>query len=185
MSPCNELVAIVNEANEVIGALPRAEMRRKRLPHRAVYILVFNQRHELFVQKRTDTKDIYPGYYDIAAGGVVLSGESWEQAAQRELWEEMGIQARLTPLFEFHHATDENDVWGMAYMCLHEGPFELQAEEVAGGEFMPVKDILALAQRHPFTPDGMELLQHFLACGGVNHALLTADGNSFDLTTKD
>jgi len=185
MSPCNELVAIVNEANEVIGALPRAEMRKRRLPHRAVYILVFNQRHELFVQKRTDTKDIYPGYYDIAAGGVVLSGESWKQAAQRELWEEMGIQARLTPLFEFHHATSENDVWGMAYMCLHEGPFVLQQEEVAGGEFMPIKDILALAQRHPFTPDGMELLQRFLAREGLNHALFTADGNSFDLTTKD
>jgi 8-oxo-dGTP pyrophosphatase MutT (NUDIX family) len=181
----SELVVIVNERNEVIGAVSRAEMRKRRLPHRAVYVLVFNQRHELFVQKRTHTKDIYPGYYDIAAGGVVLSGESWEEAARRELEEELGIQAQLIPLFEFHNTTDENDVWGMAYVCLHDGPFVLQQEEVAGGEFMPIKDILALAQRHPFTPDGMELLQRFLAREGLNHALFTADGNSFDLTTKD
>lgn len=162
MSKVNELVTIVNEKNEIVGALSRAEMRRKRLPHRAVYILVFNQKHELFVQKRTDTKDIYPGYYDIAAGGVVVSGESWEQAAERELLEELGIRAHLIPLFDFHHKTVDNDVWGMAYMCFHEGPFLLQPEEVVSGEFMKPTDILKLAQRLPFTPDGIALLRRFM-----------------------
>lgn len=162
MSACNELITIVNDKNEVVGALSRAEMRKKRLPHRAVYILIFNQKHELFVQKRTDTKDIYPGYYDIAAGGVVLSGESWKQAAKRELLEELGIRAHLTSLFDFHHKTEDNDVWGMAYMCLHEGPFVLQPEEIAGGEFMKLNDILNLSQRLPFTPDGIALLRRFI-----------------------
>lgn len=168
MSACNELVTIVNEKNEVVGALSRAEMRRKRLPHRAVYILVFNRKHELFVQKRTDTKDIYPSYYDIAAGGVVLSGESWEQAAERELLEELGIRADLAPLFDFHHVTANNDVWGRAYMCFHEGPFVLQPEEMTAGEFMNLQDIPVLAQNLPFTPDGMVLLKRFLQQSGLN-----------------
>ncbi|MEZ0328143.1 MAG: NUDIX domain-containing protein [Dissulfuribacterales bacterium] len=162
MSDTNELVAIVNDKNEVVEALPRAEMRQKRLPHRAVYILVLNHKHELFVQKRTDTKDIYPGHFDIAAGGVVLSGESWEQAAKRELLEELGIRADLTPLFEFHHVTENNDVWGMSYLCLHEGPFVLQAEEVAEGGFMKLQDIWEMARQHPFTLDGLALFQLFM-----------------------
>ncbi|NIR17298.1 MAG: NUDIX domain-containing protein, partial [Desulfobacterales bacterium] len=69
-----------------------------RLPHRATYILVFNSGGELYVQKRTQTKDVFPGYYDVAAGGVVLAGESYEEGAVRELLEELGI--RGTPLEE-------------------------------------------------------------------------------------
>ncbi|MBW2484328.1 MAG: NUDIX hydrolase, partial [Deltaproteobacteria bacterium] len=74
MNPEDEIVLIVNMKNKVTGSAPRHEMRAKGLPHRAAYILVFNSTGELFVQKRTMSKDIYPGHYDIAAGGVVLAG---------------------------------------------------------------------------------------------------------------
>ena len=56
-------------------------MRTERLPHRCSYILVFNSRGELWVQKRTMIKDIYPGYWDPAAGGVMQVGESYEESA--------------------------------------------------------------------------------------------------------
>ena len=48
----DEIVAIVDENNRVIGSSTRREMRCKRLIHRATYIFVFNGRGELFVQKR-------------------------------------------------------------------------------------------------------------------------------------
>jgi isopentenyldiphosphate isomerase len=85
MGAADEIVAIVDEQNHVVGVAPRREMRAKRLPHRSTYILVFNAKDDLYVQKRTMTKDVFPGYYDIAAGGVVLAGESYEQGAEREL----------------------------------------------------------------------------------------------------
>ena len=91
-----EIVTIVDDRNNVVGAEPRWRMRSYGLPHRATYILVFNSAGELFVQKRADSKDIYPGHYDVAAGGVVMAGESYESAAMRELEEELGI--RDTPL---------------------------------------------------------------------------------------
>ncbi|MEJ2236291.1 MAG: NUDIX domain-containing protein, partial [Syntrophobacterales bacterium] len=85
MGSADEVVIIVDEENNEVGAVPRHEMRAGRLPHRATYILVFNSRGELFLQKRTQTKDVFPGYYDVAAGGVVLAGESYEGGAGREL----------------------------------------------------------------------------------------------------
>ncbi|MEN8760379.1 MAG: NUDIX domain-containing protein, partial [Desulfobacterales bacterium] len=85
-----EIVTIVDEENRVVGAAPRSRMRGDGLPHRATYILVFNDEGEIFVQKRTTGKDIYPGYYDVATGGVVLAGESYDDAAMRELAEELG-----------------------------------------------------------------------------------------------
>src|SRR5262245_39455024 len=98
MSSADEIVTIVDDHNEVVGSATRREVRAGRLPHRSTYILVFNSSGDLFVQKRTLTKDIYPGYYDPVAGGVVLAGESYEAGAVRELEEELGIR----PVLERH-----------------------------------------------------------------------------------
>ncbi|MDA8160673.1 MAG: NUDIX hydrolase YfcD [Desulfobacteraceae bacterium] len=162
--PGSERVVIVDEKNRIIGQASRREMRRDNLIHRATYILVFNRRGELFVQRRTLSKDIYPGFHDLAAGGVVQAGESYEESARRELWEELGIRARLKPLGERYFADQGNRVWGEVFICRHEGPFTLQAEEVADGEFMAVSDILG-AQDKAFTPDGLEILRELRRLG--------------------
>src|SRR6266498_3247086 len=130
MSTADEIVAIVDEHNNVVGAAPRREMRARNLPHRSTYILVFNSRGALYVQKRTMKKDVFPGYYDVAAGGVVLAGESYEEGARRELGEELGITAtRLEALFEFYFASPDARVWGAAFKCVHDGGIVLQEEE--------------------------------------------------------
>ena len=159
----NETVLIVDADNNEIGSAPRHVMRSKGLPHRATYILVFNGRGELFVQKRTITKDIYPGFYDIAAGGVVLAGESYNESAERELAEELGIRdTPLTPHFTFKHQDDNNTVWGTVYTCVYDGKLTLQKEEVESGFFADPSEILAHSEREPFTPDGLYVLKHFL-----------------------
>ena len=163
MSAADEIVTIVDEHNQVIGAVPRREMRAKRLLHRSTYILVFNSQGHLYVQKRTMTKDVFPGYYDAAAGGVVLAGESYEAGAARELAEEMGIQdVPLTQHFEFYFADDHNRVWGKAFSCVYDGDIVLQEEEVESGAFVPVNEILCRAHTEPFTPDGLYVLRRYL-----------------------
>ena len=111
-----EIVQIVDRNNKIIDAVPRSVMRRDRLIHRASYILVFNRNNELFIQKRTMSKDVYPGYWDIAAGGVVLANESYLQSANRELHEELGVtDIPLYPLFDNYHEDNSNRVWGRVY----------------------------------------------------------------------
>lgn len=163
MGSAQEEVAIVDRDNRVLGGATRAEMRARNLIHRATYILVFNHQGELFVQLRTMSKDIYPGYYDVATGGVVLAGESYEESAQRELAEELGVDgAPLASHFDFYHEEPGNRVWGRLFSCAHDGPFTLQAEEVAGGAFTPLAAIAEMAADHPFTPDGLRVLERFL-----------------------
>jgi 8-oxo-dGTP pyrophosphatase MutT (NUDIX family) len=162
MGAADEIVAIVDEHNTVVGAVPRREMRAKRLPHRSTYILVFNSRGELYIQKRTMTKDVFPGYYDTAAGGVALAGESYEQGAERELEEEMGIRGvPLTPLFDFYFEHEHMRLWGRAFSCKYDGEVVLQAEEVESGAFVPIPDVLRRAETEPFTPDGLYVLQRY------------------------
>jgi 8-oxo-dGTP pyrophosphatase MutT (NUDIX family)/GNAT superfamily N-acetyltransferase len=161
-----EVVAIVDEANNVVGSAPRSRMRAEGLPHRATYILVFNSQGRLFVQKRTQTKDIYPGYSDVATGGVVLADESYETAAERELGEELGIHnAPLTPHFDFYHRDAGNRVWGRVYSCVYDGAIELQKEEVESGAFLPVGDVLEQCNRERYTPDGLYVLRRMISQG--------------------
>lgn len=158
-----EIVAVVDAANNVVGALPRREMRARRLPHRATYILVFSGKGELFVQRRTQTKDVYPGYLDPAAGGVVLAGEEYAEAARRELEEELGIRGvELTRHFDFHHRDPFIDVWGRVYSCIWDGPIVLQEEEVAGGFWVLPETFLADHDGQECTPDGLEVLRRFV-----------------------
>ncbi|MFH1019621.1 MAG: NUDIX hydrolase YfcD [Pseudomonadota bacterium] len=169
MNPADEIVLIVDGQNHELAQVSRRVMREGSLIHRACYILVFNRQREIFVQKRTMSKDIYPGYLDVATGGVVLAGESYELSAKRELAEELGVRkAALTSHFDFYHEADNNRVWGRVFSCTAEGPFVLQPEEVEDGFFLGVDAVQALAAAEKFTPDGLMVLKRFMA----DHALV-------------
>ena len=163
MGSADEVVIIVDQENNEIGAVPRREMRDARLPHRATYILVFNSRGEIYLQKRTQTKDVFPGYYDVAAGGVVLTGESYEEGAVRELEEELGIrETPLTELFDFYYEDEHIRLWGRAFSCVFDGELVLQNEEIESGEYMKLEKVFRLAETEPFTPDCLYVLQRHL-----------------------
>lgn len=162
-APTEEIVQIVDQDNQEIAAVSRSLMRSQRLIHRACYIFVFNAAGELFIQKRTQSKDMYPGYWDVAAGGVVLAGESYEDAAERELAEELGLRnVKLERLFDNYYEDAGNRVWGRIFRCRSEGPFTLQAEEVESGQFLLPAKVEELAAQEPFTPDGLILLRKIL-----------------------
>ena len=63
----------------------------------------------------------------MATGGVVLAGESYEGAAERELAEELGITGvRLRGHFDFFHEDAGNRVWGRVFSCTYNGDVTLQ-----------------------------------------------------------
>ncbi|HEV7924338.1 MAG TPA: NUDIX domain-containing protein [Verrucomicrobiae bacterium] len=137
-----EIFDIVNERDEVIGRLPRSQVHREKLKHRAVHVLVFNARGEVFLQKRSMAKDCFPGAWDSSASGHVDSGENYDACAVRELGEELGLVIATAParLFKIAAcaATGEEFCW--VYRLQSEGPFVLQPEEIErGGWFTPAR----------------------------------------------
>jgi len=165
MNPADELVDVIDDAGRTVGVVTRAHMRVKRLPHRCTYVLVFNGRGELFIHLRTPTKDVYPSHWDVCIGGVVAAGESYSEGVIREVREELGIEASPMELFPFRYADERSVVQGMVYRLDHEGPFRLQPEEIVRGEFIPLGELTARAEREPFCPDGMEVVRQYLAHG--------------------
>jgi 16S rRNA (adenine1518-N6/adenine1519-N6)-dimethyltransferase len=137
-----EIFDVVNERDEVIGRETRGEVHRLGLMHRAVHVLVFNARGDIFLQKRSLSKDRQPGLWDSSASGHVDSGEDYDACAMREVREEIGLELESTPerLFKLtaSAATDQEHVW--VYRCSAEGPFDLNANEIERGDwFSPGK----------------------------------------------
>ena len=132
------------------------------------------------MQRRTAIKDMYPSYLDLAAGGIVAAGETYEACAEREAAEELGI--RDTPLetkFDFYYEDDRNRCFGRVFACVHEGPFTLQVEEVESVAFHDVNEIAAGAIA-PVTPDSRVAFNRLFGIGegdgrGVDEPALRGD----------
>src|SRR6516225_6443898 len=92
-----EIFDVVNERDEVVGCETRGEVHRLGLMHRAVHVLVFNSRGQVFLQKRSMTKDRQPGLWDFSASGHLDRGESYDACAVRELREEIGLELSAPP----------------------------------------------------------------------------------------
>ena len=153
-----ELVDVVDEEGRTVGVVSRREMRARRLPHRSSYVLVFNRAGDLFIHLRVPTKDVYPGHWDVAVGGVLAAGEGFDDGARREAAEELGVDVAVEQLFPVRWADEHTTVHGMAYRAVHEGPFRLQPEEIVRGEFVAPDAVLPRASREPFCPDGLAVL---------------------------
>jgi isopentenyl-diphosphate delta-isomerase len=137
-----EIFDVVNERDEVVDRKSRREVHARGLLHRAVHVLVFNARGEIFLQKRSMLKDRQPGVWDSSASGHVDSGEHYDATAVRELREELGLKIKspLQKLFKINPCaeTDAEFVW--IYRCENEGPFVLHPDEIeTGGWFAPEK----------------------------------------------
>jgi isopentenyldiphosphate isomerase len=159
--PGAELVDVVDEAGRPVGIVSRREMRSRRLPHRSVYVLVFDRRGALFVHLRTAEKDVYPAHWDVTIGGVLAAGESFDAGARREAGEELGVDVEPEALFPFRWTDAANDVHGMVYRARHDGPFRLQPEEIVRGEFVALDELASRAARDPFCPDGLAALAEY------------------------
>jgi Isopentenyldiphosphate isomerase len=157
-----EWVDIVDENNIVIGTAPRSKMRQQKLLHRASYIVITNALGQLYVQRRTASKDYCPSMLDACCGGVVSAGEDILASAYRELDEEMGIHdVPLRSYGSFLHCDHECKVWGALFSCQYDGELALQAEEVEYVMLMTPVEILHRTEE--FTPDSLAAIKLWLS----------------------
>lgn len=155
-TPAEEMVDVVDHADVVLRQVPRSVMRRDNLRHRCVWIVVVNGNGGIFIHQRTATKDVYPSFWDVAAGGVVAAGESYDAAAQRELAEELGIAGTTpAPVATIDYEDARSKVIGRVYVCRFAGVPVLQASEVAVGTWVGFDRLCDLVQTETFCPDGL------------------------------
>ncbi|MGY3259425.1 NUDIX hydrolase [Pseudomonas chlororaphis] len=159
-----EQVAWVDGEDQLLGTLARSELRERGLIGRGTYILLFNSAGELCVHRRTLSKAIYPGYWDVAAGGMVLAVENYAESAARELEEELGVSGvELTAHDHFFFEDTDNRLWCSAFSAVWDGPLRLQPEEVLEARFIAIDEVMREITEKPYCPDSLAALQRYLA----------------------
>lgn len=150
-----EYFEIVNEQGEVIGTAPREKCHgNPSLTHRAAHVLVFGTDGRLLLQLRSSKKDIQPGKWDTSVGGHLAPGETYEQAALREMSEELGVGGvELKYLYDYPLRNEVESENIRSFYAVHDGPFDYQSEEIDDIRFFGLDQIKELLGTGIFTPN--------------------------------
>jgi isopentenyl-diphosphate delta-isomerase type 1 len=158
-----EILEVVDSNNRVIGMAGRSEIHKRHFMHRSVHIFLFNSAGELFLQKRAQTKDEFPGYYDSSAAGHVNPGEDYHEAAKRELKEELGIEAPLKKVAELSASQETGWEFVWFYSAVADDAVRLNHDEIEEGRYYSLVEIRAflLSDGDKFTPSVKTLFEIF------------------------
>jgi len=150
---------LVDRDDRVIGSAPRGRIRGENLLHRGVAILCRNGKGQIYVHRRTETKDVFPGLYDMFIGGMVARGESYEETARREMAEELGIDAGAPLEFILSCLSEGPRNFAVIHLfqVAWDGPVVHQPEEVAWGRWLDEERLDAWISEVQVVPDGLEV----------------------------
>ncbi|MFT4343242.1 MAG: NUDIX domain-containing protein [Candidatus Woesearchaeota archaeon] len=154
-------IDMITEENESIGSVTRAEVRKHNLLHRAVLLCVFNSEGNMYIRKRSLGKDVYPDLYGVSCEGMVFEGETFEDAAERKLKEELGITAPFLFVRSFRYKDEKLNYLGHIYAIQYEGKVTLNSEG-AHGSFVSIDNVQELVAEKKFMPDVKQILTTYI-----------------------
>ena len=114
---------------------------------------VFNDKGELYLQKRPAWKDIQPNKWDTSVGGHIDLGESVEMALKREAQEELGISDFTFELLTHYvFESDREKELVFCHRTIYNGEIS-PSNELDGGRFWSIEEIKNNLGKGVFTPN--------------------------------
>jgi 8-oxo-dGTP pyrophosphatase MutT (NUDIX family) len=161
----SELVEHVDEHDRVLGVVERGEAERERLPHRIATTICRDRAGRVLVLRRSESLSRFPGYYDVMVGGAVDVGESYEEAASRELSEELGVRVPVRFMFKFLCRKGIGPVWFGVHEALVTEPLVPDPSEIAWLGWLAEPELREAVDQRLFVPGGREALRRYLRSG--------------------
>lgn len=133
-----------------------SEVHNQHLHHRVVLTMLYDSDGRIYLQRRAKTKKSYPGMWELSSTGHVQAGESCEDAALRELREELDVHPGKVHLQNKLPASFSTDyAWISLFSARFTGSFPTpNPEEVSEGMFVDREELLTMLEhfREMLTP---------------------------------
>lgn len=145
---------VVDQNNLVIGKATREELHSgSNLLHRSVDVFIFNDENKILIPKRSKHKINCPGCFDCSAHGHVISGETYSQAAHRELKEELGFDVPLKRIGEYRVEMKTGPELAELFVGTYAGKINFEKKEVEEIYFLALPDIEELIATQRVMPN--------------------------------
>lgn len=151
MNEMDEIIDVVDSDDNIISQASRYEVHDKCLMHRSTHILVFNDSEKVFLQRRSMQKDESPGLWDTSSAGHVNSGENYLECANRELQEELGINALLDEVLRIPAQQKTFFEHVRVYKCVTIQKININLYEISEGCYWTVSEIYQSVISNPKT----------------------------------
>ncbi|MBN2067510.1 MAG: NUDIX domain-containing protein [Candidatus Diapherotrites archaeon] len=157
-----EFLPVVDENDSVVGKVLRDECHKKGLLHRSVHIFIFNSKGDLLLQMRSKKMDLYPGFFTSSASGHVSYGETYQEAAEKELAEELGADIKLELFGKYNISSEWDNHFVSLFVGHSDGPFNPDASEVEFVKFCPIPEIKRLMEKEKFSPNFKACFENYI-----------------------
>jgi isopentenyldiphosphate isomerase len=158
------LIDAVDQADRPVGRVTRGEVLSVHANFRVAHVLLFNSRGELLIQKLAHDRKRHPGYWGSSVAAYVYSQETYEQAAKRRLYEELGVRApKLQALGKTSMDDDGSRKFISVFSTVHDGPISYDSTHIATVQFVTVTAIrnLISSGERLFTPTFLCVLDFY------------------------
>jgi 8-oxo-dGTP pyrophosphatase MutT (NUDIX family) len=164
VGPVDELVERVDDHDHVLGAVvSRRQATREGWLFRVAVTVCRDARGRILVHRRADRLSRFPGFYEVQAGGAVHVGETYEQAAARELAEELGVRVLPRLLFTFLNRSGLTPHWLGVHEAVLPAAVVPDPAEVAWHGWLTEPELRSALRDWRFTPDSHEAVTRYLA----------------------
>jgi len=155
-----ELLYQVTEDDVVVGSIERGRAHTEEVLHRSGIIFLIRSDQEVLLQFRSAFKDTFPARFDASSSFHVLFRETYQEAAEREMREELNVSAPLMWVTKFiHHDPPEHQIVAV-FTCKSDAPIKIDPSEASNAAFYSKEEIdriIASANVTPWLRDGWPL----------------------------
>lgn len=155
---------LVDSKDKVLGYEEKVKCHHNPVKlHRAISVVIFNDRNEMLITRRSSLKKTWPGFWSNACCSHPLrlanSDESHEHAAKRITMQELGIEIEPKFLFKFEYKADYDREWGeneldWFFAAKHNGAIKPDRNEVEDWKYIGTEELKKDIAKHPekYTP---------------------------------
>lgn len=155
-----ELFHLVDKSDRRRGFVSRREAHSDISKiHRSVCVIVANNNQILF-QKRSQSKDTFPGFWSLSVTGHVSSNETYLQAAKRELFEELRIKSGLRFVKKnLLRLPSETEFCSIYQTAIPTDRINHDSYEITATLWVGLSQIAAFTKKNNLTPDALQILR--------------------------